>query len=244
MTVPKIWNAGEKILHADLNVNFQAIDTSAAVAAATGTTNGTAISTLQAKVAGLPTNPATVDQDMGARRLFNVAQGTASTDPARLDQVTWRTISRFVIPTPQLGVVVSLPIGYNRFRLDLEAISPSSGGFPYINFSFNGGLSYSTGPSDYAWVMIKADTSLTQTYANGSTLVQIGPTGLTSGQSGWLEFTPDDKTVFATYWGSGSMIEGATVQGRCNVAGTPTHILFAVSGGSINSGRVRLSGVV
>jgi len=251
MTVPKIWNTGERIDHGDLNTNFAATDmgtgaaaAAAAAAAAIGTMNGTAITALQTKVATLPTSPAAAALDMGARQIVNLAPGTTSTDGARLDQMMWRVISRINITSAKSSVVLSLPSGFYRFRLDLEAISPAASGFPYIEFSFNGGTSYVNGPSDYAWVMIKADTALTPIYANGSTLVQIGPNGLTSGQSGWIEFTPDDKTVFASWWGSGANLEATTTQGRCNVAGTPTHVLFALSSGAINAGRIRFSGAV
>jgi hypothetical protein len=212
------------------------------LSASLGATNAT----LSALSAAAARNPASADLDMGTHKLTNLAQATNATDAARLDQVTWRLINRTAFSTPQSSVVMSLPTNFTRFRLDLEAVGPAASGFPYVKFSFDDGNTFSGGSSDYAWVLTVTDTSATPTvtYANGSTLLQIGPTGLSSGQSGFVEFCPDDKSFFGEWWGSGNTLTGSELKGRCNVVGTPTHVLFAVSGGNINVGRVRFSGAV
>lgn len=180
---------------------------------------------------------------MGGRRLAALAAGTAADDAPRLDQVGWRSISQTLFSTAQTGAAFSLPAGFERFRVELQDVVPAANAALYVRYSFDGGVTYASGTSDYSYAT--ADARAGSATFGGATQSYIPICAATAADViGALEFQPaGNKRVL---FDAASPVSGGlsrwTGCGSCAVAGRATHVLVSGVGVNLASGRLRLLG--
>jgi hypothetical protein len=152
--------------------------------------------------------------------------------------------------------VAALTPGFNAWELDVLGLIPS--GAPTITWvvSFDGGLTYKTGPTDYAWSQLTWNNAAGANYSIGTTSVPLVTTAMdntASKANDWTfsifgPLTAGFGTSFRTigqFWQGGGnsdlsiIVNGQIVPGY----GVPTHIKLVPSTGTLTGAfRVRGAG--
>lgn len=230
-------------LETDLATLLQTVTTQGQTIAAqaqTLTTQGQSINGLNTAVATALHNPALASQNMGGFALTNVAQGTANSDAARLDQVGWQQIRAVTNITGTNAAAFTFPVGYTKVRVEWVLACGADGGALCATIAT--GLNW-----DWA---LHYGYALTDTTGGGSTTTVGGATtylplgnNRTGARSdvGSLELSLGAPSGEIQNTFSGTIL--AHTRGGFNyTGGTPTALYVALNAGAFTGGAARLLG--
>lgn len=180
---------------------------------------------------------------MGGRRLSGLAAAVAGDDGPRFDQVGWRAIAAADINGAQISAIFSLPAGLNRFRLEWSDLLLAASSNLGLQFSVDGGASFRSGATDYAWALGDARASGTTAYGGQGGLLFVGLNTPYS-QFGAAEFSRSrvvlSRNVAAQ--GNPAALSATHGGGASNYAGTGSHVALLGANANLSAGRVRLLG--
>lgn len=178
------------------------------------------------------------------RRFANMAQATAATDSARLDQVGWAQIGgTTTLSAGSGGAVFTLPTAYNRFRVEFQDFAPTSSAAIYFRASVDGGATYEAGASEYTGVILQGLNSSATSSPASNSYGQLTPT--TPGAAcGWFEVQADGnhEWLAQTITPAGGALALWQIGGVVACSGVMTNLLIGAVGTTTAGARLRLLG--
>jgi hypothetical protein len=172
---------------------------------------------------------------MAGRAITGLGAALAADHAPRFDQVRWTTRATTVIASSTAVVAFTLPADCIRLRLEIQDATPASTVAPYIRFSYDGGVTYSAGASDYGYTLNGATETL-------ASFIALGPAVSTT-LFGAVEFSPTANKfgLIDTVSVIGSLVR-TYGSFRPASSSTATNILFGFVGQNISIGRFSLVG--
>lgn len=181
---------------------------------------------------------------MGGRRLAALGAGVVADDAPRLDQLGRRKLGEVGITAPQVSVIFSLPTGFNRFWLEWDDLVLSASGNLGLQFSADGGATFRSAGSDYAWFLRDArGATASADYGGTGGLLFVG-LNTPAAQFGEATFSRSRQVLSRNLTAQGTpAVHSATHGGGSGTfAGTGTHVALLGTNGGPSAGRVRLLG--
>lgn len=231
-------------LETDLATLLQTVTTQGQTVTTQGqtlATHGQNITALTTAVAATLHNPALAAQNMGGFALTNVAQGTANSDVARLDQVGWQQIRAVTNIAGTNSVAFTFPAGYTKVRVEWVLACGADGGVLYAMIA-TGGLNWDAA--------LHYGYALTDTTGGGSTTTVGGATAylpLGNNRTGARSDVGSLELSLGAPSGEvqntlSSTILAHTRGGFNYTGGAPTALSVAINAGAFTGGAVRLLG--
>jgi hypothetical protein len=185
--------------------------------------------------------------NLAGRRLYGLpATPTSNDEPARYDAVGWRALASSVSGSAVSTVIMSLPAGYARFRLEFSDTAPTAAAPLYVRWSIDGGATAISGASDYGYNITEI-RAFTLNQAGGFTsylpitgTLPAGGIGL-----GWIEFQasgPKQLTADAIYNNASPALNRSAGGGYCGINTLANAVIFGAVGTTLAQCRLRLLG--
>ena len=189
------------------------------------------------------------------------ADAASALQPTTLEQMTAAIAAALAGTTTTFAAsaapVAALTPGFNAWELDVLGLIPSSGPTIALVVSFDGGATYKTGATDYAYSAQRFNTAAGYTSSNGDSkfLIASQASGMDNTASKandfFLRINGPRAAGFGSsiacdgqYWqGSGNSDLAETVRGQIVPGyGVPTHIKLVPSTGTL-TGAFRVRGM-
>jgi hypothetical protein len=185
--------------------------------------------------------------DLGGRRMTGLpaaASHVTGDEPARIDEVPFRWLSTTTIPSSVWGVVIALPSGYLRYRVDWADVTAAAAAPLYLRFATAAdGTGAISGASDYTTTSLDMRPASAVSATLTASYVQISATA-SAWSFGHVEFgnyggkPARSDALHTTSNGFTRYVSAA----HCGVASTALSIHIGGQGQNLTAGRFRLSG--
>lgn len=157
----------------------------------------------------------------------------------------WVRLSAAASTSATSAVDIALPSGYQRYKLDIRDVAPSTSADFQMRYSTDGGASYiATG--SYDWLVTSHNSGAdSHDSATGATAIQLNDNAVptTARLMGSIEIDPTNKLTHSliTAGPALEMIHGTSL---CGAGGTISHVRLRMSTGNVARYSYVLSGQV
>lgn len=160
--------------------------------------------------------------------------------------IGWHVVSTAAVTAPRDTVILAVPAGANRLRIEFQGIGGPVDTSLYLRLSTDNGASFAAGPADYSAAVdsFTSQNRMTPYGSVSSALIMTPPTLSPPSAPAFGDLDIDASSRACIWRVMGGLADGeamvVTGGGYCRVGGTLSHLAMGLVGSPLTAGWFRL----